>query len=209
MHVLVMPFSPRFLVYTIAIAGTVKLATLTFSQPGLLPLLSVPIVVSRASPSLAASISCRRGTPFCAITRSRRVSNSCWRKSGRRCASTSSKTKSMGCRSAGTNAQSSINAPRTFWIRGRCTQYDVYADGFEGWAASSRKAAIPTAVRPASLPEPLATARAGAGSAGCAFFGSVEDGKCHQLSPLAGPRCSHAPAGITLPVGPQDSNRAR
>jgi hypothetical protein len=35
-----------------------------------------------------------------------------------------------------------------------------------------------------------------------------EDEK-HGLPFVAGPRCSHAPAGITLAVGPQDSNRAR
>jgi hypothetical protein len=39
MHVLVMPFAPRFLLYTIAIPGIVLLATLAFSQAGLnLPL---------------------------------------------------------------------------------------------------------------------------------------------------------------------------
>jgi hypothetical protein len=37
MHALVMPFAPRFLLYTIAIAGTVLLATLAFSQAGLNP----------------------------------------------------------------------------------------------------------------------------------------------------------------------------
>ncbi len=44
MHVL-MPFAPRFLLYTIAVAGTALLAGLAFWQPGLLPLLSVPIAV--------------------------------------------------------------------------------------------------------------------------------------------------------------------
>ena len=45
MHVLMLPFAPRFILYTTAVAGTVSLALLALWQPALLPFLSVPIAV--------------------------------------------------------------------------------------------------------------------------------------------------------------------
>jgi hypothetical protein len=38
-----MPFAPRFVLYTTALAGTVLLTALGCWQPGLLPFLSVPL----------------------------------------------------------------------------------------------------------------------------------------------------------------------
>lgn len=45
MHVLMLPFAPRFILYTTAVAGTVSLALLALWQPALLPFLSVLIGV--------------------------------------------------------------------------------------------------------------------------------------------------------------------
>jgi hypothetical protein len=45
MHVLMLPFAPRFILYTTAVAGTVSLALLALWQPDLLPFLSVLIGV--------------------------------------------------------------------------------------------------------------------------------------------------------------------
>ena len=45
MHVLLLPFAPRFIIYTTAIAGTLLLLGLAMWQPGLIPLLFVPVAV--------------------------------------------------------------------------------------------------------------------------------------------------------------------
>ena len=45
MHVLLLPFAPRFLIYTTVIAGTVLMLGLAIWQPGLIPLLFVPVAV--------------------------------------------------------------------------------------------------------------------------------------------------------------------
>jgi hypothetical protein len=45
MHVLLLPFAPRFVIYTMTIAGTLLLLGLAIWQPGLIPLLFVPIAV--------------------------------------------------------------------------------------------------------------------------------------------------------------------
>jgi len=45
MHALLLPFTPRFVIYTLSIILTVALAALAWSDPRLLPYLSVPIAV--------------------------------------------------------------------------------------------------------------------------------------------------------------------
>jgi glutamate synthase domain-containing protein 2 len=45
MHVLLLPFAPRFVIYTTVIAGTVLMLGLAIWQPGLIPLLFVPVAV--------------------------------------------------------------------------------------------------------------------------------------------------------------------
>ena len=125
MHVLMLPFAPRFILYTTAVAGTVSLALLALWQPALLPFLSVPTAVFAGLAVL--------GTVDLVQTRHAVLRND------------------------------PISAHLRFMlekIRPEMRQY---------------------------------------------FF---EDEK-HGLPFVAGPRCSHAPAGITLAVGPQDSNRAR
>jgi len=120
-----LPFAPRFILYTTAVAGTVSLALLALWQPALLPFLSVPIAVFARLAVL--------GTVDLVQTRHAVLRND------------------------------PISAHLRFMlekIRPEMRQY---------------------------------------------FF---EDEK-HGLPFVAGPRCSHAPAGITLAVGPQDSNRAR
>jgi Conserved region in glutamate synthase len=97
MHILLMPFSSRFVIYTMAVTGM------------------------QAWLCSALSILSRRDMQCYATIRFRHTFGSCWRRYGRKCVSISLKMKSMDCRSAGTNAQSCINAQRTCSINGRLT----------------------------------------------------------------------------------------
>jgi hypothetical protein len=43
LHVLMMPFAPRFIIYTLAVAGTLLLGALAGWQPALFPVLALPL----------------------------------------------------------------------------------------------------------------------------------------------------------------------
>jgi hypothetical protein len=248
MHVLMLPFAPRFILYTTAVAGTVSVALLALWQPAPLPFLSVLIgafacfAVLGTVDLLQTRHAVLRNYPISAhlrfiLEKIRPEMRQYFFEDEKHGLPFSRDKRAVVYQRA-----KNVLDKRPFG-----TQYDVYADGFE-W------------LRPSIAPRPHATApfrvpivgpdcalpycaslfnisvdgcgrarsprgirigpffapglgkrshdvqtalsaarvrRIAAGNAGCAFFGSVEDGECHQLSPVAGHgRACHATAGI-------------
>ena len=82
---------------------------------------------------------------FCAIIRSRRICASCWKRSGRRCGSTSSRARRTACRSRrDTRALVYQRAKMVLDKRPFGTQEDVYARATNGCTIRWRRRRMPT-----------------------------------------------------------------
>ena len=144
METLLIPFSPRYIILTICAVVTALLIGIGIFDNKLKvwELLAIPIVIFGGAHDCSAfATSPRRTTRFCAIIRSRRISASCWKRSGRRCGSISSRARRTACRSPATPARWSISAPRWCSTSGRSAprrtstgrlRMDAPFDGAEG-----------------------------------------------------------------------------
>jgi hypothetical protein len=126
MRVLMLPFAPRFILYTTAVAGTVSLALLALWQPALLPFLSVLIgvfacfAVLGTVDLLQTRHAVLRNYPISAHLRFM------LEKIRPEMRQYFFEDEKHGLPFSGTNARSSINAPRTSWIRGRSARNMTY-----------------------------------------------------------------------------------
>ena len=161
MSSLLLPFQPRFIVYTAVLLLTAILALELYLDSSVY--LAIPLLCSDRWRSSAPSICCRLVMRCCAIIRCRRISGSFWRKFARRSVNIFSRAKKTERRFRATSARSFISAPngRSISVRSARKTMSMPAamngctirsrPGLQSRSRSAFSSAAPTALSPIRL----------------------------------------------------------